>query len=92
LTGWWLWLKLWRAKRRLLAEDRELVFECGLVMAFFTMRAIPETTTAGYAVDLLVMAACYCYLESVSVAVLSANKAVRLVSHRASPVLAQAGL
>ncbi len=89
LTGWWLWLKLWRAKRCLLAEDRELVFECGLVMAFFTMRAIPETTTAGYAVDLLVMAACYCYLESLSVTILSTRKPMRPVRHTATPSLVQ---
>jgi len=34
------------------------------VMMFFTVRAIPETTTASYAVDLLVMVAVYVYLET----------------------------
>jgi uncharacterized membrane protein SirB2 len=32
-------------------------------MMFFTVRAIPETTTASFAVDELVMVAVYVYLE-----------------------------
>ena len=47
-------------------EDRIHLLECGAVMMFFTVRAIPETTTASYAVDLLVMVAVYVYLESLS--------------------------
>jgi hypothetical protein len=37
-------------------------------MAFFTVRAIPETTTAGYAPDLLIMAAVYAYLSALAAA------------------------
>jgi hypothetical protein len=33
---------------------------------FFTVRSIPETTTASFAVDLLVMVAVYVYLESLT--------------------------
>ena len=36
-------------------------------MMFFTVRSIPETTTASFAVDLLVMAAVYVYLETLTV-------------------------
>jgi hypothetical protein len=36
-------------------------------MMFFTVRSIPETTTASFAVDLLVMVAVYVYLEGLSV-------------------------
>jgi hypothetical protein len=32
-------------------------------MMFFTVRAIPETTTASFSVDLLVMVAVYVYFE-----------------------------
>jgi hypothetical protein len=37
------------------------------VMMFFIVRSIPETTTASFAVDLLVMVAVYVYLESLTV-------------------------
>jgi hypothetical protein len=43
-------------------------------MMFFTVRAIPETTTAEFSVDLLVMAAVYVYLE-----ILAASTASRPV-------------
>jgi hypothetical protein len=36
-------------------------------MMFFTVRSVPETTTASFAVDLLVMAAVYVYLEALAV-------------------------
>jgi hypothetical protein len=49
--------------------------ECGTVMMFFTVRAMPETTTASYAPDLLVMVAVYVYLEVLSVA--TARKQLR---------------
>jgi hypothetical protein len=42
------------------------LLEAGTVMMFFTVRAIPETTTASFAVDLLVMVAVYVYLESLT--------------------------
>ena len=35
-------------------------------MMFFTVRAIPETTTGEFGVDLLVMVAVYVYLESLT--------------------------
>jgi O-antigen ligase len=64
LVGWKIWIGLWRRRWSLMAVDRGLVLECGLVMGFFTLRAIPETTTASFAVDSMVMGACYCYLET----------------------------
>jgi hypothetical protein len=36
-------------------------------MMFFTVRSVPETTTASFAVDLLVMAAIYVYFETLAV-------------------------
>lgn len=64
IAGWLLFVKLNKRRARLAPEDRRLLLECGTVMMFFTVRAIPETTTASYAVDLLVMAAVYVYMET----------------------------
>jgi uncharacterized membrane protein SirB2 len=57
-------------------EDRIAVLESGTVMMFFTVRAIPETTTASYAVDLLVMVAVYVYLEALTLDVARRQAAV----------------
>ena len=62
-AGWWLFYRLQKSSNRLRPEDRIHLLECGTVMMFFTVRAMPETTTASYAVDLLVMIAVYLYLE-----------------------------
>lgn len=67
IAGWLLFVKLNKRRARLAPEDRRLLLECGAVMMFFTVRAIPETTTASYAVDLLVMAAVYVYLETLAI-------------------------
>lgn len=67
IAGWLLFFKLQRRRARLAPQDRLSVLECGTVMMFFTVRAIPETTTASFAVDLLVMVAVYVYLETLSV-------------------------
>jgi O-antigen ligase len=66
VTGWMLFYKLYQRNARLKPEDRTHVLECGTVMMFFTVRAIPETTTASYSVDMLVMVAVYVYFESMS--------------------------
>jgi O-Antigen ligase len=63
VTGWLLFYRLQKKATQLAPEDRIHLLECGAVMMFFTVRAIPETTTASYAVDLLVMVAVYVYLE-----------------------------
>jgi O-antigen ligase len=66
-AGWLLFYRLQKKNTQLGAEDRVHVLECGAVMMFFTVRAIPETTTASFAVDLLVMVAIYVYLECLTV-------------------------
>jgi O-antigen ligase len=78
IAGWLLFFRLHKRRARLAPHDRLSVLECGTVMMFFTIRAIPETTTASFAVDLLVMVAIYVYLETLS-AVLSRGFAQRLV-------------
>ena len=69
IAGWMLFFKLQKTSARLSPEDRLHVLESGTVMMFFTVRAIPETTTASFAVDLLVMVAVYVYLETLSAAI-----------------------
>ena len=76
VTAWTLFYRLQKKSFHLNPDDRLHVLECGAVMMFFTVRAIPETTTASFAVDLLVMVAVYVYLESLTVQV----KAKRLGS------------
>jgi len=67
VAGWLLFYRLQKKNTQLGAEDRVHMLECGAVMMFFTVRAIPETTTASFAVDLLVMVAIYVYLECLTV-------------------------
>lgn len=63
VAGWYLFLKIIQ-KQALLAEpDHKLFLEAAAVMAFFTIRSIPETTTASFSVDLMVMVPVFCYLE-----------------------------
>jgi O-antigen ligase len=68
IAGWFLFLRLHKHSAFLAPEDRHLVLECGTVMMFFSVRAIPETTTASFSVDLLVMVAVFVYMESLWIA------------------------
>jgi O-antigen ligase len=67
IAGWVLFFRLLKRRRLLRPEDRTNLLEAGTVMMFFTVRSFPETTTASFAVDLLVMAAVYVYLEMLTV-------------------------
>jgi O-antigen ligase len=84
IAGWMLFFRLQKRRARLSPEDRVCLLEAGTVMMFFTVRAIPETTTASYAVDLLVMVAVYVYLEALSVSI--ARRPLR----RTAPILSRA--
>ena len=77
-AGWLLFFRLQKRRARLSEEDQLCLLEAGTVMMFFTVRAIPETTTASYAVDLLVMVAVYVYLEAL--AIISARRQRRLLT------------
>jgi O-antigen ligase len=65
-VGWVMFFKLRNRWKWLGREDRLALMESGAVMMFFTVRAMPETTTASYSVDLLVMVAVYVYLETLT--------------------------
>jgi O-antigen ligase len=67
IAGWMLFFRLQKRRARLSPKDRVCLLEAGTVMMFFTVRAIPETTTASFSVDLLVMVAVYVYLECLTI-------------------------
>lgn len=67
VAGWVLFFQLLTRRQLLQPKDGTALLEVGTVMMFFTVRSIPETTTASFAVDLLAMAAVYVYLETLTV-------------------------
>src|ERR1700722_12650029 len=69
IGGWGLFFRVPNRRRPLRPEDQTALLEAGTVMVFFTVRSVPETTTASFAVDLLVMAAIYVYLEALAVSI-----------------------
>jgi O-antigen ligase len=77
ISGWLLFFRLHKRSKQLNPEDRLCLLEAGTVMMFFTVRSVPETTTASFAVDLLVMIAVYVYLESLALHI----RAVRQQQH-----------
>lgn len=86
ITGWWLFYKLQKRRAELVLKDQVHLLECGAVMMFFTVRAIPETTTASFAVDLLVMVAIYVYLESLTLSIKSKHHPVYISRSRIGPL------
>lgn len=62
ITGWWLFYKLFRWRKRMQPIDQQLFMETAAVMTFFTVRSIPETTTASFSVDSMLMVPVYIYL------------------------------
>jgi O-antigen ligase len=67
VAGWILFFKLQKRRPRMSPQDRLHLLEAGTVMMFFTVRAIPETTTASFAVDMLVMVAIYVYFDALMI-------------------------
>ena len=82
-AGWILFFKLQKRRARMSSQDRLHLLEAGTVMMFFTVRAIPETTTASFAVDLLVMVAVYVYFEALMIA--TRRKSRSLPAQNSSP-------
>jgi O-antigen ligase len=64
ITGWRLFFRLWRNRLSLPSLLQLSLSTCGVVMAFLSLRAIPETTTASYSPDLLMMLAVYAFMEA----------------------------
>jgi len=77
VAGWALFFKLQKRRKRVSPLDRMCLIECGTVMMFFTVRSIPETTSAEFGVDLLVMVAVYVYMEVLSISLPRSRKKSR---------------
>lgn len=63
VAGWRLLLRSLRKLDVLPAEHQILLIGAGTVLAFFTVRSIPESTAAAFSVDMLVVVPCLAYLE-----------------------------
>ena len=63
IVGWVLFVRVWKRRHSLSHWELISLNTCGAVLAFFTLRAVPETTTASYSPDLLMMLAVYAFLE-----------------------------
>ncbi len=62
LVGWWLFYKLYPWRKNMAPLDAQLFMQAAAVMCFFTVRSIPETTTASFSVDSMLMVPVYIYL------------------------------
>ncbi|MBM4031948.1 MAG: O-antigen ligase family protein [Planctomycetes bacterium] len=61
--GWRLFFRNLRRLETLPPRHQALLIESGAVLAFFTVRSIPETTAAAFSIDLLVIVPILAYLE-----------------------------
>lgn len=63
IAAWRNLIRLWSARDSLSPRDQILFLVAGALLVFFTLRSIPETTTASFSVDLLVMLPVMAYLD-----------------------------
>ena len=68
LWGWVLLFKALRNPARLPAVHKQLVIQAGGVLAFLSLRAIPESTGAFFGVDWLLLGPLLLYLQVVNYA------------------------
>ena len=68
LWGWILLFKALRNRARLPAVHKQLVIQAGGVLAFLSLRAIPESTGAFFGVDWLLLSPLLLYLQVVNYA------------------------
>lgn len=62
VVGWRLFWRLSSLRDKMEEQDKQLFMETAVVMMFFTVRSIPETTTASFSIDSMVMVSVYLYL------------------------------
>lgn len=62
-VGWRLFFRNLRSFAALPERHQVHLVEAGAVLAFFTLRSIPETTAAAFSIDLLVIVPILAYLE-----------------------------
>jgi len=65
IYGWFLFLRLVRKHAVLAIAHKHMVIQCGGVLAFLSMRALPESTGAFFGVDWLILALILLYLQVV---------------------------
>jgi O-antigen ligase len=63
VVAWIMFVRCLKRRESLPPLHRMLLIQCGAILTFFTVRSIPETTTASFSVDLLVMVPVMMYLE-----------------------------
>jgi O-antigen ligase len=85
IAGWVLFFRLQKKRHLLRPDDRVALLEAGTVMMFFTVRSVPETTTASFAVDLLAMAAVYVYLEALTISMARRSRSARIRLRASTP-------
>ena len=66
LMGWWLFLRALKSRLRLPQVHRHLVILAGGILAFFSVRAITESSGAFFGVDWLLLAPIFMYLQLVN--------------------------
>lgn len=63
VVAWMMFIRCLKHRESLPPLHRLLFIQCGAMLTFFFVRSIPETTTASFSVDLLVMVPVLAYLE-----------------------------
>lgn len=85
VAGWQQFFRVWKRRAFLSRLDRISLLQCGAVLTFFTVRAIPETTTASYSPDLLMMLAVYTFLERTAIRARATAPNRLVLVHRQPP-------
>ncbi|OVE75605.1 hypothetical protein BVX97_04260 [bacterium E08(2017)] len=62
VVGWRLFFLLARWRDMMRPIEKQLFLEASVIMAFFTVRSIPETTTASYSIASLTMVSVYMFM------------------------------
>lgn len=75
--GWILFARVFKRRKWLSPVDDQYFMEASTIIMFFTVRAIPETTTASFSVDLLIVAACFAYIECIALTLSHREDALR---------------
>jgi len=61
--GWLMFLDVFRNLTRLPENKRHLVIQCGAILAFLTVRSLPESTGTFFGIDWLILAPILLYLH-----------------------------
>jgi len=79
------WWRLWHARHDFPPRDQNYFLISGALLVFFTIRSIPETTTAGFSADLLILLPVLAYLGRAASMVASPLRADAANAKRIGP-------